>query len=108
MIQSLTANFLKLLSFLRITDRQKLSLTNIAMMVVIVKLAMTNNASVGDLATLSATLVNYMFKRYMYTREVTKEITAPETGLASLRSEIKDVKDNLSALNIAAGLKQLR
>jgi len=54
------------LYFLRLTDEQtKVSLTNILMIVLIVKLIMVPALSVGDLTALAVAVFGYQFKRLM-------------------------------------------
>jgi len=51
--------------FKLIDDSNQLSLTNIALIIVIVKLAMIQQASMMDLGTLLLALANYNIKKYL-------------------------------------------
>lgn len=78
------AFFIRVGLFLRLIDDQhNLSLTNIATIIVVIKLALAQQASAIDLGTLLLALANYNVKKYL--------TSAPQGNLAQMVQEVKTV-----------------
>lgn len=77
----------RLLSFFRIIDEHdySISLTNIAMYIVMWKLISTNNSSIVDLGAFFCALSGYNFKKY-----INKDAIAQATTIANKVTEVAD------------------
>lgn len=85
-----TLNFLKL-----IDENASLSLSNVAMMVVLVKLALAPTVSLAEAAILLPVIGNYAFKGYHLRRSTPKVVVAPNLDavkLETLTSEVEKLK----------------
>lgn len=92
---------LTLLAWLRITDAHDrlVSLTSLAVWVVLIKLALVQNATVPDLAALLGCLGLYHAKRLSSAKEraVLAAPAAPTQDVSAAMTEIRKVKDELAA-----------
>jgi len=98
--------FFKLLSFLNLLDSAgtSLSITNIALIVVITKLGMTATFDWPTASALLLTLLNYAHKR-VSNQEDTASIDPSLVG--QLQSDVDKLKSNMSVLSINAGIKNI-
>jgi hypothetical protein len=107
--------FARLLAFLRLTDAHdgQLSLTNLALIIVLVKLALAPSSPI-DLATLLATLTAYYGKKVLSSRTSAQgadaaaavaKADAAVTGQAETEKKLAELKAQLertvSALNVS-------
>jgi hypothetical protein len=108
---------IKLLSFFRIIDEydKKLSITNCAVIIVLIKLTLAPNTSVMDTGALFIAMASYAYKKH-----INKDIGAPKQEdlvtprIAQLEGELKeaskkfsDVESKISAIALQAGIKKL-
>lgn len=87
----------KVLSFLRLTNGDgKLSLTNIAVVVVLIKVAFASEPSIAQMATLLTVISAYNFKRWHASRSVKADLADVQQTLSeelsTLRSDIDKLK----------------
>jgi hypothetical protein len=88
------AKTLRALRFLRVTDEtNNLSLTNVAMVVVLVNIVQRPEVSLQDLLAFVGAMVGYQFKRF-----VNGAAATPEQDAADLRAEIDSLKTKVTAL----------
>lgn len=87
--------------FLNLLDAQgKLSITNVAVIVCLLKLAFAPAASITEAGTLLVALANYAHKRYT---NATPE--APDKGAEELQKQLDEMQSTVSNLALKAGLK---
>lgn len=97
----------KVLEFFNLLDNQgKLSITNLAVIVVLSKLIMAPAAGLTEAVTLLIALVNYGHKRMVNNKTVKSEPTADKSE--EINQEIEKLKSQLAALNISVGVKNLK
>jgi hypothetical protein len=99
----------KALSFLNLLDRsKKLSLTNLALYVLIVKIALVPQLSVADGAVLFLGILNYMHKRFEANKSSKIEATEQSEVVAKLRKEMEEqlsvVRDEIGKVSVASGI----
>lgn len=93
-------NLRKVANFLNLLDAQgKLSITNVAVIVCLLKLALAPAASITEAGTLLAALANYAHKRY--TNAVPDEPQADQ----ELQKQLNEMQSTVSNLALKAGLK---
>lgn len=81
------------LSFFRLIDENRqLSLTNIAVIIVLVKLALMKNIDLNSVSVLLTTLGAYNFKRYLGNSKKDSPIAAPGKEVSVLMDEINKIK----------------
>lgn len=101
------AKLLKALDFVRLLDETgNLSLTNIAVMVVLVKVAMSSFVSPAELGALLTVISSYSFKRYNQRRHrYSKE---PKIDVVQNLDKVKldGMYNDLERLKLAAGFKK--
>lgn len=100
--------FFKVGKFLRLIDENnQMSITNIAVLVVIYKVGTAHEVDIYDAGIILIALLNYSYKRYMKLKEF-KEVTvkqSEETDLSSqVKEELRGLKDKVSSLQVAVGL----
>lgn len=95
-------NVIKALEFLRIVDAHdgKVSLTNVAVMVVVLKILFVPQFSIGEVGALLIALLNYSAKKVIHSKS-----TPPIES--SLETQVKDLESQVSKLNLANGVKKL-
>ena len=102
----------KVLTYLSLTDGPTLSLTSVALLVVVVKVALAPQASLVDLGALLLSLANYAHRRY--TRQKTTppvDLSPVRTALAALTqatTTIDTLTRDVSTLKSAIALKSTR
>lgn len=103
-MNTLKSKFFWILSFLNLTDRgYKLSISNIAVIVVITKIALAQNVGLTEAGALLITLMNYSHKRFESNKAIkeeaknslSKDKSAQEV---SVESSIKQVQEQVSSL----------
>lgn len=86
-----------LLSWLRIQDVDGLlSLTNLGVIVVLAKIAVSPNTSITELGALMVTLIGYNYKKRLH--KTSKEPLVSDKTL-------QELSDKVSALSLQAGIK---
>jgi hypothetical protein len=95
-------------NFLRLVDENgQLSLTNVAVLVVLVKLALTQNASLVDAGALFVSLLNYSGKKVLAAINAPDpKATLPEQHYEEVASKIKDIQATVSSMSIALGFRK--
>jgi hypothetical protein len=98
----------RILTFLRITDEHdnKLSLTNIALIVVLIKLVMSPNASIVEVVPLFIALAAYSAKKVI--NKDAAEPSADGTQLAAVETEVEEIKSRLTSISLSLGIKNLK
>jgi len=84
--------------FRLLDDSNVISLTNIALMIVIGKLAVTPSLSIPEIGALLLGLLNYSYKRYIRYKEPKPEVIASKQ-----KSEIKELRDVTDSLKDKIG-----
>lgn len=101
--------FLSIGRFFRIVDEQSpfLSITNIACMVIIVKVALATEPSVADLGGLLIALLAYHGKKHVSKRDA--KLSAEQTkAIDDLQSKVKEVGDRVGGIAAMVGIKNLK
>ena len=81
---------LKTLAFFRLLDEAgQLSITNIAVILVLIKLGLTKTVDLGSAATLLTVISSYHFKRYL---GGLVQDPAPKDEVNDLRSQLNQIK----------------
>lgn len=100
---------IKSLKFLNLIDREgNLSISNIAVIIVLVKLTLSPVLSIVDAGMLLVTLMNYAHKRHSVSKSIKiddnykNEIT---TQISELSKKISDNESNVAAAMLRVGLK---
>ena len=94
----------KIASFLRLVDENgQLSLTNVSVIVTIIKLVLVQNASVCDLGILIASLTSYQVKRIVTKKPL--EPSALEERVEAMASDFEAAKSKLNVLTMQVGIK---
>lgn len=106
--QLMLDTFFKVGRFTRLIDEQnQLSITNIAVLVVLFKVGTAQEVDIHDAGLILIALLNYGYKRYMTTKEL-KEKQAAGTEKSEImkkfEDEFKGLKDKVSSLQVAVGL----
>lgn len=90
----------QLANFLNLLDAQgKLSITNVAVIVCLLKLAFAPAASITEAGTLLVALANYAHKRY------TNATPEPTEVDPELQKQLNEMQSTVSNLALKAGLK---
>jgi len=97
------SKILKTLDFLRLLDENAtLSLSNIAVIIVLIKLALTPSLDYAAIALLLGTLSAYNFKRWTQRSKRVAEVLIPD-NLKDIDSELIDIKSEIVRLKLASG-----
>lgn len=102
------ASLLKISNFLRITDAHdgQLSLTNIALLVVLVKLMLAPALSIVEVGTLFIALASYQTKKII-NKVATKEEENPlKPEIDALQAKLDDIDGRVTSLSLNAGIKR--
>ena len=92
---------LALATWLNLIDSQaKLSLTNIALYVVLVKLSLTTNISLTECGALLLALLNYSHKRYV----VSKTPPPVEPLNQKIEAEVANLKEQVGKITLGMGM----
>ena len=100
---------LKIGRFFRIIDEQDsmLSITNIACIVIVVKLALAAQPSVADLGGLLIALLAYYGKKQITKRHA--QLNADQSKVISdLQTKLKEVGDKIGGIAAMVGIKNLK
>jgi hypothetical protein len=98
----------KFLTFIRVIDVHdgQLSLSNVAVMVVLIKLCIAPAASLVDTGTLFVALGNYAYKKY-----VNSDAAAPDDTVSpqidEMKKSLEETQSQVTALSISLGIKKL-
>lgn len=84
--------------FRLLDDNNVVSLTNIALMIVIGKLAITPSMAIPEIGALMLGVLNYSYKRYIRHKEPKPEVMAKKQ-----KSEIKELRDVTDSLKDKIG-----
>jgi hypothetical protein len=97
------------LKFLNLLDKDSnLSISNIAVIIVLVKLAFTPSLSLIDAGTLLVTLMNYAHKRHSGSKQVQQSSEFEQSikdKLTEFESKLSDNESNVAAAMLKVGLK---
>jgi hypothetical protein len=109
----------KILCFLNLTSHDgSISLTNVAMYVVLTKIAIEPNISIPELLTFFIVLANYAHRRsvnshakpeapvvdLLYLENQITELKNSQESLDELKKTVEETKDKTSKLSLALGL----
>lgn len=107
---------IKALNWLRITDAQgRLSLTNIALLVCLVKLALVQSATLPDIGALFLSVTAYNFKRHQEGKpqlaDVVADLKASHAATIGVAEDAmaaaQDIATQVGTIKAAMGLKTL-
>ena len=102
------AQMLKLLKFMNCLDRAgRLSITNLGVIVLLVKVAVSPNMDWAVVAGLLVTLLNYGHKRVNEQKTVEVPQTSNE-AIEAIKKTANEAKDLAQKLSLAAGLNKLK
>ena len=109
MANKLTEFFLKVGRFFRIIDEQYpcLSITNIACLVIVVKIALAAEPSIADLSGLLITLLAYYGKKNLHKGE-DKTSEEQKKAMAELTNKVREVGDRIGGVAAMVGIKNLK
>lgn len=97
--------------FLRVLDEDNvISLTNLAVMLVIFKLAITPSLSMPEIGALLLGLFNYSYKRYVRAKEPKPEVIVKghRKELNDLKSATSDLRDKVGQISAALSIRPPR
>lgn len=100
----------RLFTFLRLIDDHdgNISLTNVALLIVLTKLALTQNASLIDAGSLLITLLSYQGKK-LINKDAGVVISTPtEDAIGILVKRVDELSNKVSAQQIGMGIKSLK
>lgn len=93
-----------ILNFLNVLDSEgKLSITNLAVIIVLVKLVIAPTASITEAGALLVALANYAHKRFTNNNSIPE----PSNINDEITNQIRQLDDKISTVSLAAGLKKL-
>ena len=102
---------LRFLAFLRLVDLEdgRLSLTNIALIVLLGKLCLLKTVDLPDLAAFFLALLAYSYKKHLVSQKNTAEEESPpgfdaQGALSALTSKVKDLEVFVSTVKLGGGL----
>lgn len=97
-----------ILTFLRLVDAHdgNLSLTNLAVIITLAKLAIAPVTSFVDVGTLFIALASYSYKKVV-NKDVQAQVETSNDELNSLKSKLDEVESKVSAISIATGIRPL-
>lgn len=97
-----------ILNFFNLLDsEQRLSITNVAVLVVLVKLALSPSASITEAGMLLATLANYAHKRVTNQNNQTPEEDTLTPQVNDMQKKLEDMATKVSGLAMSAGIKKM-
>jgi len=102
-------NFIKkALYFVRLTDDEGLlSITHIACMVVLYKVAMASEPSVTDMGALLITLALYYGKRHVQSKR-TKLTDDSKVTLTEMQTKVQNIQDKLAGIAASIGFRNVQ
>lgn len=90
------------LEFLSLVDKEgKLSISNLAVIVVLAKLIFSPSESITEAGTLFTVIGNYAYKRY-----VNSQPDQTLTVSDEVKSQLDEVKSQVNALSLSQGMKR--
>lgn len=99
--------FNKILTFLNLLDFEgRLSITNLAVIITLFKLATSPSASLTEAGMLLCTLANYALKRKTNADAVAPSEDVIPTQVAEMQKKIEDMTSQVSGLALQAGIKR--
>lgn len=101
--------FLKLGRFFRVIDDYgtSLSITNIAYIIILVKIALAAEPSVADLGGLLVAMLAYHGKKHL-NKDLNKSSEDQSKILADLQVKVKEASDKASSVAAMVGIKNLK
>ena len=94
---------MKILQYLNLLDSEgRLSITNLSVIVVLIKLAIISNPSIAETGALFATLLSYAHKRHVNANS-TEETEASTTE--AINKTLSELEARVSSLDVKVGLK---
>lgn len=97
-------NTKKVADFLRLIDENdKLSLTNLCLYVVLVKISLTADFNLVDAGALFITLLNYSGKKLINKIKEKKEENLP---LQEVHEKLRELQDKVNAVSVSLGIKR--
>lgn len=98
----------QVLSFLNLLDFEgKLSITNVAVIVVLIKLAISPSASITEAGLLLVTLANYAHKRSVNQSNQVSVEDPMKPQIDEMAKKIEDMTSTVSALSMQSGIKKM-
>jgi hypothetical protein len=100
------AQAIKIATFLRIIDAHdgQLSLTNVALIVVLLKLVFVPSASLTDVGSLFCALSSYAYKKYV--NQNAEDAGPIETKVDEMTSKLEAMQSKVSSLSMSVGLRK--
>ena len=101
---------MKILQTLRLLDENKqLSLTNLAVMITLGKLALADQASLENIGALLLALLAYHAKRHTVTKaESHKKVVEKAEAIEASAEELKAIKSKLQGIEAVMGMKGIK
>lgn len=97
-----------ILNFFNLLDsEQRLSITNVAVLVVLVKLAISPSASITEAGMLLITIGNYAHKRVTNQNNQTPEEDTLTPQVTDMQKKLEDMATKVSGLAMSAGIKKM-
>lgn len=94
----------KAADFFRLIDEtNKISITNIAVWVVLVKIATTQDFNLVDAGALFVTLLNYSGKKLL---KKMKEPSEKKEDVSKFEEKLKELQDKLNSIMVTSGIKR--
>ena len=98
------------LNFFSILDNEgNLSISNLAVIVVLVKLAIAPTASLTEAGALLVTLANYAHKRIVNQQATNtpEEVNPLKPQVDEMQTKLEEMSSQVSALSIQSGIKRI-
>lgn len=100
--------FKRVLSFFSLLDKeQNLSISNLAVIIVLIKLAVSPSASITEAGTLLIVMANYALKRKTINDNSKPEEDIVTPKLEETNKKLEEIQGKVSALSLQASLKNL-
>lgn len=94
------------LKFLNILDtNENLSITNLAVIIALIKLSLAPTASITEAGTLLIALANYGHKRFVNAQEVEVPEDTISPKVEAIQAKLDDVTSQVSTLVLQSGMK---
>jgi hypothetical protein len=95
-----------ILKFLNVLDaNENLSITNLAVIVALVKLAIAPTASITEAGTLLIALANYGHKRFVSSQDVEVPEDTVTPKVEAIQSKLEEITSQVSTLVLQSGMK---
>lgn len=97
-----------LLIFFRVIDEHdgKISLTNLAVIITLVKLSLAPATSIVDIGALCISLMNYAGKKLINQSATSKQEDPLSPKVNEIEQKLAEVQSQISALSIQSGMKR--